>query len=255
MASDRQEYGGFWKWVKEKTKWVDPFTYSDMLLEKINPDDKMFIRMPVELLTALISAFLLYAVISFVLQTSMPLVIVVSGSMEPVLHRGDVVLLQSAQGSLNVQSVEVPFELKDRAFSEFGSVNYFLNANNQPELFSVTVLDQNFRPEKSGDIIVYFSRFSGEPIIHRTMLKIKASDGEYVLTKGDSIHNTTFDQDCGTVIAGIPQRPCITPFPVAVKSVQGKAIGWIPWIGYVKLILVDDLTDLLTGCKRGCRFP
>ncbi|MFH0955430.1 MAG: hypothetical protein V1777_04975 [Candidatus Micrarchaeota archaeon] len=255
MRTNDSEYGGFWKAARQKTRWIDPFTYSDLLLKKINPEDQWFIRFPVELVTALLSAFVLYSIIGFVLQTAMPLVIVVSGSMEPALHRGDVVVLQGVGNSLKAQPVVVPFELADRAFAGFGSTSYFLNAQNRPELFAVKIADQNIRFDKTGDIVVYFSRFNGEPIIHRAVLLIRAKDGDFVLTKGDSVHNLTFDEDCGIVIAGVPQKPCITPFPVPVAQLQGKAVGWIPWIGYIKLILVDDSRELLAGCPNGCRFP
>ncbi len=256
------EYGSVWTRLKQKLKWLDPFSYSDLLLEKINPDKHWYIEFPVELATAFLSAFLLYVFIGFVLGTNMPIVVVVSGSMEPVFSRGDVVVLQGVTSkTLKVQEITVPFALKEKPFFAFGNPNYFLNEQNKQEIFSITVQDQNIRFDQSGDSVVYFSRFNNEPIIHRAVLLIHASDGDFLLTKGDSANNTTFDQDCGRVVLGFPEKSCITPYPVPISEVRGKAVGWIPVIGYVKLILVDDLLQLLRGCPptslcaKGCCFP
>ncbi len=270
------EYGSFWKTLKEKLrwlKWIDPFTYSDLLLQKIDPDHEWKMRRwLVELLTAFISAFLLYTIIGWVLGTAMPLVIVVSGSMEPILHRGDVVLLQGIGGSdVKVQEATINQNIAGRGFWDFGTVQYFpsqdgwlpdSNACVQQRnrgIYSVTIEGKEYRFRTDGDIVVYFS--GNEPIIHRAVLRIHAKDGDYFLTKGDSKFNPLFDQDCGRLIGSISECSCITLYPIPIKQVQGKAVGWIPLVGYVKLILVDDLTQLLQGCPptmtcpRGCCFP
>lgn len=275
------EYGSFWKTVKEKfrwLKWLDPFTYSDLLLQKIDPDHEWQLRRwLIELLTAFVSAFLLYTLIGWVLGTAMPLVIVVSGSMEPIMHRGDVVLLQGIRNGsdVKVQEATINENIAGRGFWDFGSANYFpdyglpssLNNCVQHQsrgVYSVTLDGKEYRFRTDGDILVYFSQFPGrnpEPIIHRAVLLIHAKDGDYFLTKGDSKFNPLFDQDCGKLIGSIPECSCITLYPIPVKQVQGKAVGWIPLVGYVKLVLVDDLVQWLQGCPatltcpRGCCFP
>ncbi|MBU1930126.1 hypothetical protein KJ972_01340 [Candidatus Micrarchaeota archaeon] len=259
-----------------KIKWIDPFTYSDLLLKKINPSEHWSVKFGVELGTAFLSAFVLYTIVGLIMGSSMPLVIVVSGSMEPVLHRGDVVLLKGVQtiDDLKTQEVTINRNLKGLGFWDFGHVNYYpdpgaipLNSNLPGQrtgrgVYSITIEDQNYRFQTDGDIIVYFSHMTGrmpEAIIHRAVLKIKALDGEYVLTKGDA--NPPFDQDCGRVITGIPEYPCITLYPIPIEEIQGKSAGFVPLIGFVKLVLVDDLTQFLQGCPKtlscptGCCFP
>lgn len=272
------EYGGFWKLLKEKLKWLDPFSYSDLLLKKLGWEENGVARFFVELGTAFLSAFLLYAVIGLLLGTSMPLVIVVSGSMEPVLSRGDVVLLQGVHSGddVHVQEAWVNQNIAGLSFWDFGTVNYFPDSSAPPlenqlcesrlgrGVYSVVLDGKEYRLRTDGDIVVYFSKFPGrtpEPIIHRAVLKIHAKDGDFFLTKGDSVRNPIFDEDCGKTVLGVPQCSCISLYPLRVQELQGKAVGWIPAIGYVKLALVDDLTQFLQGCPpsnacpSGCCFP
>ena len=86
--------------------------------------------------------------------------------------------------------------------------------------------------EKNGDIVVYFNDVQGRDIIHRVVLKIRAADGEYVITKGDNDEtNPTVDQDC---YLGV----CTYPFPVPMDHVFGRVIFVIPRIGIIKLWLL-----------------
>ncbi len=57
-------------------------------------------------LIAIVVVFALQFGLKFALHTSSPLVIVVSGSMEPVFYRGDVVLLEGIDGG-NINNVHV----------------------------------------------------------------------------------------------------------------------------------------------------
>ncbi len=274
------EYGSFWKTLKEKLrwlKWIDPFTYSDLLLQKIDPDHEWQLRRwLIELATAFISAFLLYTIIGWVLGTAMPLVIVVSGSMEPILHRGDVVLLQGIRGGsdVKVQEATIDQNIAGKGFWDFGTVQYFpsqegwlpdSNACVQQRnrgIYSVTIEGKEYRFRTDGDIVVYFS--GNEPIIHRAVLRIHAKDGDYFLTKGDSVCNPIFDQDCGRIIAGRPECGCIALYPIPVNQIQGKAVGWIQLLGYVKLLIIDDTLQFFRGgcppqsqlkCQQTCYFP
>lgn len=255
-----------WKEIKQKLRWLDPFTYSDLLLKKIGWEDNGLLRFITELVTAFVAAFLLYSIIGFVMGTAMPLVIVLSGSMEPVLHRGDIVLLQGAAApeAVKVQSISLNRNLSGLAFSDFGSATYFLDESNRRVVYSLVFADQNVRLNTEGDIVVYFSQQPGippQPIIHRAVLRIHANDGDFFLTKGDSIFNPTFDQDCGRVVLGQSEKACITLYPIKASELQGKTVGFIPLVGYVKLILVDDLAQFLQGCPKtiecpsGCCFP
>src|SRR3989344_357360 len=84
--------------IKEKLKvlkYIDPFYYVDTyLVPKINPKNIEWINWVIYFVSALFFAWLIYAILGALLATSSPMVIVVSGSMEPVLYRGDVVVMQ-----------------------------------------------------------------------------------------------------------------------------------------------------------------
>jgi hypothetical protein len=116
---------------------------------------------------------------------------------------------------------------------------------------------------KENDVVVYFSKYSGKEIIHRVVVKLKAGDGIYLLTKGDSMKfNPWIDQDCEEVKSrdGMVLRrenSCISLYPVKADSIKGKAVLKIPLIGYIKLLVFDDLRNLLFGCPypEGCPFP
>lgn len=276
--TETNNYGAFWEWVKEKTRWINPFTYSNLLLKKINPDNHWIIQFPVELLTLCLSLLIFYLLISLVLGTPTSVLIILSESMSPTLHRGDLVLLQGIRSAddVTVQEVSINQNLDGLAFWDFGTVNYYPDASAPPPdtqlceqrkgqgTYSIKINGEEKRFNTEGDIVVYFSNFPGrqsEPIIHRAVLKIRANDGDYFLTKGDSMYNPFFDEDCGRVVLGKPDCSCISLYPIKTREIQGKAIGSIPLIGYVKLILVDDLGQFLRGCPKtsecptGCCFP
>src|SRR3989338_135460 len=78
-------------------KYLDPFYYVDTyLVPKINPKNTEWINWIIYLVSALFFAWLIYTILGLLLATPSPMVIVVSGSMEPVLYRGDVVVMQGA---------------------------------------------------------------------------------------------------------------------------------------------------------------
>jgi len=103
-------------------------------------------------------AFIIYFVMQFSLNTKTPMVVVVSGSMEPNLHKGDLLFLRG----------------KDPASIKSGSAE-----------------------GKEGDIIVFDAHLPGwhnppsEPIVHRVISK-RFDNGWFFLTKGDA--NTNHDQ-------------------------------------------------------------
>jgi signal peptidase I len=240
----------------EKLKWLDPFTYVDILLEYINPKKIWFVNWAVNIFFAFIFAFILYSFFGFLFGTSSPFVIVLSGSMEPTFYRGDIMAMSGANASnLKAQEIELGEEISGRALAEIATPSYSPDGN----IFSIIFKNgKEIRPNKQGDIVVYYSSYRQEPIIHRAVAKIRAKDGIFLLTKGDSKANYTVDQDCGLVIAGTPQKPgCINLYPVNVKDIQGKVTFKIPLLGYVKLLVFDDVPVLLFGCNRlgGCPLP
>lgn len=236
-----------WFEFREKLRFLDPFTYSDWLLKRLGVSENGPIRFVAEVVTAFLSAWVLYFVIGLLLGTAMPLVVVVSGSMEPVLYRGDVVILAGGNAdSIRAQEISVGVPWKNRAFADVGEVRRYIDDNGEVSLLGVRIAGTDYRFDTSGDTVVYFSSFSRDPIIHRAALKVRAPDGVFLLTKGDA--NPTFDQDCGQIVLFRPQLACITAYPVSTEDVAGKLIVRIPLIGYVKLLVLDDVVELVKGC-------
>ena len=101
---------------------------------------------------AFFGSFLIYFVLQVSLNTQNPMVVVISGSMEPTLNKGDLVFLRGMD----------PDDIKTGMIED-----------------------------KSGDIIVYDARGIWEgapedPIIHRVVDKINIGGVWYFLTKGDA---------------------------------------------------------------------
>ena len=119
-------------------------------------------------------AFLIYYIMQIALNTDSPMVVVVSGSMEPKLHRGDLLFLKG----------------KDAENIKNGTIE-----------------------GKEGDIIVFDARglwitAPSDPIVHRVVDK-KYDNGWFFLTKGDA--NTSPDAEwvpepriLGVVVGRIP---------------------------------------------------
>jgi len=234
-------------------KYLDPFYYVDTyLVPKINPKNTEWINWIIYLVSALFFAWLIYTILGLLLATPSPMVIVVSGSMEPVLYRGDVVVMQgvSPENINAAQTVLALSSLKGVGLNEIAKIDatppknlLFINGEAVP----IT---------EKGDTVVYTStslRNLGEPVIHRVVAKVKADDGYYLITKGDN--NNVIDQDCGRIIAGTPQYQCITLYPIPADEIKGRAVFKIPLIGYVKLLLFDDLPALVFGCNLRSTSP
>ncbi len=245
-----------WKNFRKKLKWLDPFTYVDLyVMPKVNPKDNEAISWVVYLASAFLFAWLIYTGLGLAFGTQSPMMIVVSGSMEPLYNRGDIILLHGA-GEDSVNSPEVVFDfpsLKERELASFAELIYSDSSPKKIEAISFNN-GQNLSITQDGDIVVYWSNRMNEPVVHRTVAKLRAGDGVYFLTKGDSVYNTTVDQDCGLILNGRPQKACIELYPVPVENLQGKSFFQIPILGCVKLWLLDDLGSLLTTGKLPNEF-
>ena len=251
------------KGLREKLKWLDPFTYVDKyVMPVVNPGRSETIGFVVDVFFAALFAFVLYNLLGFLLSTSAPIVIVVSGSMEPVLYRGDIVVLQGVEAE-NVAAPRVVLEgsfLDSRPFSDYAKAScvdkktgeqkdcVLFGGKNPRNFDTVSIEFQNgasVQIQETGDIIVYNST-GGEPVIHRAVAKVQGLDKTVILTKGDSELNPLIDQQAG-----------ITHGAISDSQIQGKALFKIPLLGYVKLLVFDDLPVLIFGCRnpRGCQLP
>ncbi len=229
---------------------LDPFTYvDDYIIPKINPSNNEIVNWAVYIVFSFVFAYTLYTIFGFILQTQSPLVIVVSGSMLPTMSRGDVVILQGVDGA-HVNAPEVVLDgvdvghtsLSDLAvYSSDGSGGWNITFKETGQMVNV--------PKKgSSSIVVYNSTHKNLEIIHRAVIKIRSNGEYFVLTKGDN--NPSLDQDCGNVdellLPGSPNgqivtsKSCPSPYPVPLSLVRGKALVWVPYLGYIKLLLVDS---------------
>ena len=226
------------KKLREKLKWLDPFTYVDVfILPKINPNNNKNIETIVYIIFSFIFAFVLYNfILAFLLGTEAPLVIVFSGSMEPVLFRGDVVVLTGVS-AVNVKEINLDFPIKDKRLSEYAEIGS-RSTDGVYRHASIRINGTDYEFDPKGEIVVYNSPLRQQDIIHRAVLQLNAPDGSYVLTLGDN--NERLDQDCKG-----SGRNCIIGAPIPIDQLTGKYLIHIPLIGYVKLILFDDLPNLI----------
>ena len=232
-------------------KWLDPFTYVDIFImpqvKKVTTNE--YVEMLVNIFFALIFAFAIYSLLGIIFNTATPLVIVYSASMENTFFRGDVMALTKANTSDNYgEEVFLNSSIKGVAVLEYATPIY-----SEGKLTSITFKDSNNLVKEvpltqKGNVIVYSAFPSGLPIIHRGIVKINATDGVFVLTKGDNMAtNSTFDQDCGKITPefNIPEKPCISFYANKVDDLVGKTFFMIPKVGCVKLWLLDDLFSLI----------
>jgi len=221
-------------------KWIDPFTYVDLFVmpqvKKISNSE--FLEFAVNVVFAFIFAAVIYTILGLLLQTATPLVIVYSASMEPTMHRGDVVLLKSVDNPIfPARNVLVDLNIANLLTSNFVQSSY----DSSGELSSFTINGKEILYKKDGPIIVYsaynpaYPMYNGKQIIHRAIVELDAVDGQFVLTKGDnSATNKKFDQELG-----------LTLYPSSTKDILGQVVVSIPLLGCVKLWLVDDFSSVL----------
>ncbi|MCX8158245.1 MAG: hypothetical protein N3D73_01110 [Candidatus Diapherotrites archaeon] len=259
--------------IKENLKWLDPFTYVDIyVMPVVNPNKNKFIELIVNIFFAAFFAFSLYIILGFLLSTKIPAAIVYSYSMVPELSRGDFVLAKGTSANdLNAKTIYFDFEINNMPLGNYATsycafiedpsfikdCSYFLSLYVKGKIpldsFETKYLifkdGQRVDIERRGDIVIYYSDSLNKQIIHRAVVKIVAKDGVFILTKGDSYKNPIIDQDYQFYI-----KP-ISYYPIPADKIDGKVILKIPLIGYVKILIFDDLPNLIFGCKQDCYFP
>ncbi|MCK4884053.1 MAG: hypothetical protein KAS30_04230 [Candidatus Diapherotrites archaeon] len=271
--------------IRSKLKYLDPFYYAESLIARLLGEkmgsSKFFVAVEwiAYGITGIVSAYLLLFSAGVLLGTDLPGVIILSGSMEPVMYRGDVIILQGTDfNSLSAPLVELDSEkmffsvMRDCSVKDvFGGyafsciptdVVFFETEKHEKEIKSVPITID-------GDIVVYDAQLhSSIPIIHRAVVKVRAGEKELVITKGDNNPyldlfpifqkpicanrvDVTFDSFLGwfsakandlCVTGGegpISQRPGIS-YPVEFSAVHGKAIMHIPYVGWFKLLVFGN---------------
>jgi len=165
------------------------------------------------ILAFIIIKFLVYPGLGFLLQTTHPIVAVVSESME---HNGNFDQWWDSQNQWYTVNNITKEEFKSFSFKNgFNKGDIMILKGTEPENI------------KTGDVIVYYGRLP-DPIIHR-VVKIEEKDNTYYFqTKGD--HNTAPDN--------IEIKPELV---VGYNKYQktSKAVVRIPLLGYIKIGFVS----------------
>jgi signal peptidase I len=221
-------------------KYLDPYYPLDKFIEYLHKKNIQHKALDITLfiLYSLILAILILELLGLVLQTSEPMMTVVTGSMIPNLNIGDVVVLTKAT---DIKTTEIFYNgnLDGKKLYEFAEVNYDIE-NKEIETKNIDINGQVYDIKQEGNPIVYFSPLLKRKIIHRAIFKIVAEDGNYYLTKGDNVKTNKFiDQDCGKTILvnGVGHNiGCITPLPIKESEIIGKFWFKIPYIGYIKIL-------------------
>ena len=172
--------------------------------------------------------FIIYPLIGLLVGTSLPLVAVISGSMQ---HQGDFNDWWSSNALCN----------NDQLCTQ---ENWYAQYNITKDTFESFVLKNGFnkgdlillRGKKSenivvGDILV-FSSNAPYPIIHRVINQSTINDDEFIFeTKGDANSHQI-------------SNPYLDEKKVHSSQALGVAYAKIPYLGYLKLWLVDGLSSL-----------
>jgi signal peptidase len=146
--------------------------------------------------TAIGAPFLIYWIMQLSLNTQSPMVVVISGSMEPSYSKGDLLFLSGEEPN-----------------------------------------DINF-----GDVIVFDARGvwlspPAEPVVHRVVNVTFYGGIWWYMTKGDA--NILPDQWSYQPEGEF--NPFIDPRWIPQTKIIGKVIGCIPFIGWIKIILTENI--------------
>jgi len=175
-----------------------------------------------------VAAVIYFIILPAILGTSSPGVVVASCSEKGYLNIGDILIVQGT----SIKDINAPEVVMDR----YEGVTPILDENE--EVTEIIIGDKQVSLNRSNDIIVYSAYPSGVQIIHRVFVKIKTSDGYFLLTKGDA--NTALDQMTQTGENCIDENIGCISTPVTQRMLVGKKILIpVPLLGHVKLFFCD----------------
>lgn len=175
------------------------------------PHKKIIIAV-VMIVIAFFGSFLVYFILQVSFNTESPIVVVISGSMEPTIHKGDLL---------------------------------FVMGTDAEDIKNGTAIDQD------GDVIVFDARglwigAPQEPIVHRVIDKYNISDTWYFRTKGDA--NSVQDaapvpesRVIGVVVGWIPSIGWVKIF----LTESGLLIPLLVIIS--ALLIISIVRDILKG--------
>lgn len=228
--------------IKDKLKYLDPYHYMDLFINFLHSKNINYkiVDILIYLVYSLLLAIILLEIISIALGTKEGLMIVVSGSMEPTLNIGDIVVLKRAD-NIQTQTVTINKDINGILLNDFANINYYLDSITLDkktidivQTKGLTIDQKEYDIDKNGTIIVYRSNILNKDIIHRSVLKIVANDGNYYLTKGDNVlTNNIIDEDCKNTYANLQ---CINLYPIREEDVLASYWFKIPYLGLIKII-------------------
>ncbi|MDP3741791.1 MAG: S26 family signal peptidase [Candidatus Micrarchaeota archaeon] len=196
----------------------------------------------VDVIYAILAAAVVWLALSAALQTPSPLDVVTSCSMNHVLDRGDLVIVQG-QSVYNAPIVdfegnfpEISVQRSNCTVSKRGQNSTIaictshIILKNSTSIVNVSVSRSQV---PTNDVIVFESKIAGL-IIHRSILGLRNLTTSQVtyMTKGDN--NQVVDQEAGIDF-------------IESSKVHGRMIARIPLIGYMRLFLAGQFTE-----PRGC---
>lgn len=163
------------------------------------------------LLAFLIVRFIFYPLIGLLLGSSIPLVVIESGSME------------------HFDSFDKWFEAQQEDYSKMGITEEqvqewrFRSGLNKGDI--AMIKGRDFSKIKVGDVVVFRPPEQKKAIIHR-VVEVNLQQG-YIATKGDA--------NIGQL--SIEKR-------ISPEQIEGVAILRVPFIGWIKLALVQGILEL-----------
>ena len=169
-----------------------------------------------EKLVLLVGLLLLVLIFFGCLGENPNAVTVYSENMEPTLFSGQVVPIRNAIETDNFGTeVFLDLNIKSTPVYEFVEPIY-----SNHKLYSMLFNEVEVFPEK-GKIVVYRCFPSDIKIMNRSIVKLVALDGNFVLTKGDNeMTNPTFDQDCGQIINNKTEKVCLTYYAIPIDDLK-----------------------------------
>lgn len=175
------------------------------------------------ILAFIIIKFLIYPGLGLALSTSRPVVAVVSNSMEHD-HVFDQWWNSAACERYSCTQAKwyETYGITKEQFLKFK----FRNGFNEGDIMILKGTDP--KNIKIGDIIV-FNEKRPDPIIHRVVKKWSEDDVYHFQTKGD--HNKQSIDNA-----------YINETKISEEQIVGRAIGRIPWLGWIKIIFVRIFT-------------
>jgi len=185
------------------------------------------------ILAFVIIKFVIYPVLGFAMGTSLPVVAVISGSME---HEGNFDDWWQSNAECEFMICSQSEYYKNVNISKDNFLNFPLkNGFNKGDIILLRgVKSDNV---EIGDVLVfnanmvYAENKNSYPIIHR-VIEVNEEDGKYTyVTKGD--HNRM-----SIVNSGLDE------FDVRSESIVGKGFLRVPYVGYVKIGFVNLLSSM-----------